>query len=135
MIEQRFKLGQRVFVMQNGLFGPRWFRIEDIFKLKEGRIAGAHSYYTNGHGNPIVLYSVVDEDGNEMPNHDEMLGRGEYKDRDICASVSDAVAFLVQMVDKKIEELNEVKRELLNNIEEERREQPYINEDLFDLSA
>lgn len=137
MIEQKFRLGQRVFILQHkGIFGPKWFGIEDILKYQEGKVRGVHNYgVTDAHGNPIIFYAITDEEGHDLPNHDE-LGRGEFRERDIYSTINDAASYLIQVVDEKIEELKEVKRELLNSIEEERRrKQPqYINEDLFDLS-
>lgn len=45
MIEQKFKLGQRIFILRHrGVFGPRWFSSEQILNFTEGKVAGVHNY-------------------------------------------------------------------------------------------
>ncbi len=117
MSEQNFDINQKVWILQwNFVEGQDRSIVDMPYRIAERRIIGVHGtteWDKNGNDIPVVRYSIAKRIG-ESPILNDMDGgfssmQIEFREHQIHDSYDSALQAIVQKIDDRINELEEMK--------------------------
>lgn len=142
-MEQNFHINQKVWVIEwNVGEGAEDRRSVDMeYRVAEYRITGVNTYLdwnTDGtiRDEPTIRYELADEIGNE-PKINNMnyfhQERRDWNENEVHDSYDSAVLEIVQKINSRMDDLERMKTNYLNLLEEHKRENQLIDDELFQM--